>query len=131
MLFVDTSSPGGVRDWDVRRNQVHDNSRACPHAEGGGPPLSGLGIGLLGTRGVTVSANRVADNHPSEQTPLAGGLFLASSKALGGADPVGNLISANFAHRNRPGDLVYDGSGTNNRLRGNDCRRSLPPGLCG
>jgi hypothetical protein len=47
----------------------------------------------------------------------------------GGARPSGNTVVGNAILRNDP-DLFWDGSGSNNRLSPNVCRRSIPAGLC-
>jgi hypothetical protein len=41
-----------------------------------------------------------------------------------------NTISDNELRNNSPADIVWDGAGTGNKFRDNDCRTSIPPGLC-
>jgi hypothetical protein len=118
LLLVNTGSPGGADGWNVAANRVSDNSRACAPADEGGPPLSGLGIGLLGTNGANVHRNVVTGNHPTERTPLVGGVILASSAAFEGSDPRGNAVTGNTVRGNAPADVVYDGSGRGNRVAG-------------
>jgi hypothetical protein len=120
-----------MKGWVADRNTVERNTLACSPAEGGGPPLSGLGIALLGTTGTLVNSNIVSGNHPTEKTPLTGGILVASSRALGGADPVRNVIRMNRLRNNAAADVVYDGSGDGNRFVRNDCRTTAPAGLCG
>ena len=45
-LMLDTDSPGGVSNWDIRSNTVKNNTLACPAEDG--PPTSGLGIAAVG-----------------------------------------------------------------------------------
>jgi nitrous oxidase accessory protein NosD len=128
--FLDAQLPGPATDWVARDNIVRNNTAACPPSEDIPVPLSGLGIALLGTARVLVQGNLVTGNQPTGDTPFAGGIVLASSLAFGGADPTDNLVRENLVRNNDPADLVYDGSGSNNRFIGNDCRTSVPDGLC-
>jgi nitrous oxidase accessory protein NosD len=128
--FLDAQLPGPATDWVARDNIVRNNTAACPLSEDIPVPLSGLGIALLGTARVLVQGNLVTGNQPTGDTPFAGGIVLASSLAFGGADPTDNLVRENLVRNNDPADLVYDGSGSNNRFIGNDCRTSVPDGLC-
>jgi hypothetical protein len=59
----------------------------------------------------------------------AGGIVVLSSHALtGGGDPEFDAIVGNRAFRNRPADLIWDGSGTHIRFRHNHCGTSAPAG---
>jgi hypothetical protein len=129
-MIVLSTSAARASWWTIGSNVVRDNTHACAPAEEGGPPLSGLGIGLLGSGHVTVDGNTVSGNRPAEDTPLVGGILLASSADLGGADPVATLIRGNTARGNQPADLLWDGSGWGNRFAANTCGRSLPAGIC-
>lgn len=131
IAFVETGQPAPTGDWVTRDNTVRDNTLACPPPEEGGPPLSGFGIALLGTSSVDVTGNLVAGNHPTEETPVSGGILVVSSASLGGADPAGNAVRENRVGNNEPADLVYDGSGTGNLFTRNSCATSIPDGLCG
>jgi hypothetical protein len=129
--FLDGPLPGPVSDWGARDNVVRNNRSACPASEDIPVPLSGLGIALLGTDNVIVRGNRVTGNEPTGETLVAGGIVVASTAALGGADPTDNLVRHNRARNNLPADLVYDGSGSGNRFVRNRCETSIPAGLCG
>jgi parallel beta-helix repeat protein len=125
---LDTGAPVQPSRWMIRGNIVSHNNAACePNEEA--PPLSGAGIVLFGAHDTTVRDNRVNNNRASGPSAVRGGIVVVASPAGGGV-PVGNLITGNTAHRNSPADLVYDGSGSNNRFRNNDCGRSIPRGLC-
>jgi nitrous oxidase accessory protein NosD len=129
LLETDEDSP--TRDWVARGNTVRDNSLACAPPEEGGPPLSGVGIALLGASHTEVAGNDVSGNHPTEETPLGGGILVASSASLTGSDPAGDTVRANRVKGNGPADLVYDGSGKGNVFAKNACGTSVPDGLCG
>ena len=78
-----------------------------------------------------MTGNDVSGNHPTEDTPLAGGILVVSSASLSGSDPAGDTIRSNHLHGNAPADLVYDGSGKGNTFAKNVCGASAPDGLCG
>ena len=118
MLLVDTAGDGPAGDWSVAGNTVRRNTAACPPTEDVPAPLSGFGIALLGTDATTVEGNAVSGNHPTADTPIVGGIVLASAGSVGGADPTGTVVRGNTARGNDPADLVYDGSGSGNRLTG-------------
>jgi hypothetical protein len=127
-VLLNTSGPGGVHDWLLRDNQVHNNDRFCKSEDG--PPLSGIGIGIAGGRNNTIAHNDVWANRPAKDVPFAGGIVLVSSKPFGGSVESGNLIKGNIAYKNRPADIVWDGQGQRNRFVNNHCGRSIPNGLC-
>jgi hypothetical protein len=109
---------------------VADNIAACPPSQDIPVPLSGFGIALAGTHRVIAVDNLVTGNHPSGDSIFSGGIVVASTTAFGGADPTANLVAANRAHANRPADVIYDGSGSDNRFTANRCATSIPDGLC-
>ncbi len=91
--------------------------------------LQGGGILLLGATHSLVTHNKVVGN--SGKQINSGGIVVASAKALThGSNPNFDTISFNFAFRNHPADLVWDGTGVGVRFKGNACGTSLPPGLC-
>ena len=47
-----------------------------------------------------------------------------------GSDAAHNTIVGNTVRDNQPSDLVYDGLGTGNHFRYNECNTSDPPGPC-
>jgi nitrous oxidase accessory protein NosD len=127
VLALNTGS--GAGNYRIRDNQVTANNRGCRAAEG--PPTSGLGIVLAGTRDVRVEDNRVLRHQATGPSPLgSGGIAVISTKSMGGADPVNNSVSDNTARDNHPSDILYDGSGSGNRFKDNNCQSSQPPGLC-
>ena len=46
-------------------------------------------------------------------------------------DPNHTVVRGNQLWANTPADLLYDGTGTDNRLSANRCQTSIPDGLCG
>ena len=56
--------------------------------------------------------------------------MLVSSKPLGGTNPAHDLIARNFAFGNVPADIHWDGTGGQNRFKGNRCDTSQPSGFC-
>jgi nitrous oxidase accessory protein NosD len=125
MLFLaDEPGPAGV--FDVRGNKVVNNTRACPAFEGA-PPLSGVGIALLGARGMEIKSNHIIHNVPSGPTGLSGGVVVVSG--FKGTPPTNNTVTGNTIHRNKP-DIFWDKRGSGNRLKPNDCKTSKPGRLC-
>ena len=125
MLFLaDEPGPAGV--FEVRGNEVVNNTRACPAFEDA-PPLSGIGIALLGARGMEIQDNHIVHNVPSGPTAFSGGVVV--SKGFGGTAPTNNTVVRNKILRNKP-DIFWDKSGSGNRLAPNNCKTSKPGGLC-
>lgn len=129
IVLLDTSLPNPVSRWVIRNNIASHNQEACPGGDEG-PPLSGAGIGLIGVRETTVEGNRTNNNRATGPSVLSGGIVLRAASDVGGPAPINNLIRNNVAHRNRPYDIFWDGSGSSNRFVNNDCDRSSPPGIC-
>src|SRR5262245_45514048 len=131
LLLADTASEGAASRWTVLGNTVARNTASCPPSEDVPVPLSGFGIALLGTQATVVAGNTVTGNHPTSDAPIVGGVVLASATSIGGAEPTRTTVSGNVIRGNEPADLVYDGSGSQNRVAGNRCETSAPEGLCG
>jgi parallel beta-helix repeat protein len=125
MLFLaDEPGPAGV--FDVRGNKVENNTRACPAFEDA-PPLSGVGIALLGARGMEIKGNHIVHNVPSGPTGFSGGVVV--TKGFRGTPPTNNTVTSNTILRNKP-DIFWDKSGSGNRFKPNDCKTSKPGSLC-
>jgi parallel beta-helix repeat protein len=124
MFLADEPGPAGV--FDVHGNEVMNNTRACPSFEGA-PPLSGIGIALLGARGMEIKHNQIVHNVPSGPTGLSGGVVV--TKGFKGTPPTNNTVTGNMILRNKP-DIFWDKSGSGNRLKPNNCKTSKPGGLC-
>jgi nitrous oxidase accessory protein NosD len=123
-FLADAPGPAGV--FDVRGNTVVNNTRACPSFEGA-PPLSGVGIALSGVRGMEIKGNNIVHNVPSGPTGFSGGVVVVSG--FEGTPPTNNTVTANTILRNKP-DIFWDKSGSGNRLKPNNCKKSEPGRLC-
>jgi nitrous oxidase accessory protein NosD len=135
ILGLDTGEePDGVGnvsagDWRLAGNKVSNNTKACPANEEA-PPLSGVGIALLGPDDYVLSGNKITGNTPSGETAFSGGVVVLDSTDLaGGTTPNGNVVRGNIITGNDP-DILYDGSGSGNVFAHNNCSSSVPPDLC-
>lgn len=125
MLFL-ADAPGPAGAFGVSANKVVNNTRACPAFEDA-PPLSGVGIALLGARGMEIKGNHIVHNVPSGPTSFSGGVVV--TKGFGGTAPTNNTVVGNTILRNKP-DIFWDKSGSGNRFKPNNCKTSKPGGLC-
>ena len=115
-----------AKDWTLKHNNVTANNKACAGGgEEGGPPTSGTGIAVLGGIDIDVIDNGVFGNvpDPSISSPFSGGIVV-------GENSKGTRVASNNAIGNRPFDLVFDGTGEDNKFVANDCLTSQPDGLC-
>ncbi|MGH8888789.1 MAG: right-handed parallel beta-helix repeat-containing protein [Acidothermaceae bacterium] len=136
LAIIDTSDGVTTGRISVRHNAIVANSRYC--AAGEAPSESGVGVGLIGTSAVVVTANLISGNVASTdpttgqaaQLSGAGLLLLDASGLTGGAAPTGNRITGNLVLRNAPQDVVTDGSGSGNTFAGNNCGQSTPASIC-
>jgi hypothetical protein len=130
MWFL-ADEPGPAGGFDVAGNTVTNNTRACAATEET-PPLSGIGIALVGARDVELQGNHIIGNVPSGPSGIhPGGVVVVRS--IEGTPPRtpprNNSIVGNMFLRNRP-DIFWDKSGSGNRLVGNLCDTSVPTRLC-
>jgi nitrous oxidase accessory protein NosD len=116
-----------LSDWTAEGNTATGNNGVCPEAPNF-PAFSGIGILLGGTHAVHVTRNVVLGNR-SNDSQLAGGIVVASTVSLGGANPTDNVVSRNAALLNRP-DIRWDGTGSGNRFKHNICAVSIPSSIC-
>jgi len=132
IVIVDSGeNPAPTTHWSGWGNVASHNNRECTAEQGGGAPsLSGIGITLFGASHSSLRANWTNGNRPSGPSVFSGGIVVASAAPAGGADPVGDLVKRNHAHRNSPFDILYDGSGSGNRFVKNDCGTSSPSWIC-
>jgi parallel beta-helix repeat protein len=120
---------GSVGNFEVKGNQVENNTRKCP-AEQGREAFSGIGIGLFGARGMEVTGNHLSGNVPSGPTAVSGGVVVGVDPLFGGTTkPTNNTVIGNHFGRNKP-DIFWDESGSGNRFLGNLCNTSVPSSLC-
>ncbi len=112
-----------LSEWSVERNTATANNGACAAIPEAFPAFSGIGILLGGTHMVTVTGNVVLGNRPTNDSGYAGGIVLVSTEGAPffARDPEDNVVSHNIVFLNRPGDIVWDGTGTGNRFQHNLC----------
>ena len=125
VVLADLPGPAGL--FQLSGNRVTDNTKACAAGEDIPFPLSGVGVGLLGATGVTLTGNLITGNVPSADTAFQGGVVVTTG--LGGTPPTNNHVHGNTILNNEP-DLFWDGSGTGNAFQGNRCQTSSQAGLC-
>jgi parallel beta-helix repeat protein len=120
---------GSVGNFEVKGNQVENNTRKCP-AEQGREAFSGIGIALFGASGMEVTGNHLSGNVPSGPTAVSGGVMVGVDPLFGGTTkPMNNSVIGNHFGRNKP-DIFWDESGSGNRFVGNLCNTSVPSRLC-
>ena len=56
--------------------------------------------------------------------------MLSAAKISHGSNPDHDAVAANRAFRNRPADLIWDGTGRGVHVRGEPLRDVRPAGLC-
>ena len=134
ILILNTGAPVDTGDWLAKHNNVTANSRRCDPVEGGeAPPLSGVGIAVLGGHGIHLIDNGVFGNKTAEgfESAFGGGIVVLASPFVG-PEPVpstGVKVAFNTAIGNDP-DLFWDEQGSGNSFFRNDCLTSQPDGLC-
>jgi len=129
ILVLDDGQPGGAGNVTIRHNSVVRNNLLCPKTEETPVDFQGGGILLLGATRTLVAANSVAGNR-GNQFNSGGIVVLSAHPVTGGSDPAFDTVRNNTAFRDRPADLIWDGTGTGVRFTGNHCATSSPPGLC-
>ncbi|MFG1709976.1 nitrous oxide reductase family maturation protein NosD [Nonomuraea sp. M3C6] len=106
----DGEPDGGVTDCLIAGNDLHGNglaSGAEPDGLGAaGPPISGVGLALIGTHRVVVVDNHIHDNHPSGESVMGAAFVMSSSQGWGGDDALDNHVSWNRVHGNTPLDYL-------------------------
>ena len=124
---------GGVRDCLVAGNDLHGNdlaSGAEPDGLGAaGPPISGVGLALIGTHRVSVVDNHIHDNHPSGESVMGAGFVIGSSKEWGGDDALDNHVLWNRITGNSPLDFQLGADLARQVFAGNVADKGEPPGL--
>lgn len=129
-ILVLGDAPGPAGEFSLTANAVRDNTRVCPAGEEA-PPLSGVGIALVGAHDNTLRFNLITGNRPGGPTAFSGGVVVVSGIAEEGATgtpSTGNRVSGNLVLGNDP-DLFWDEQG-DNEFTANICRTSSPDDLC-
>jgi parallel beta-helix repeat protein len=129
-ILVLGDAPGPAGEFSMTGNAVRDNTRACPAGEEG-PPLSGVGIALVGAHDNSIRLNLVTGNRPGGPSAFSGGVVVISGlgeEGPTGIPSTGNRIVGNLVLGNDP-DLFWDERG-DNVFAANICRTSSPDDLC-
>ena len=116
---VDTPAGEATGQLTVTGNAISGNDGYFP-GDDSAPPVSGVGIALVGTTDSAVSGNRITDNSPSADVPFSGfgiGLFDATG-ITGGNTAARNRITGNHISGS-PVDLLDASSGPDNAVHGN------------
>jgi parallel beta-helix repeat protein len=129
MFFEADGFKEPVSGFEVKGNTVENNTRSC-RAGQFERNVSGVGIALLGTTNMEVTANHLSGNVPSGPTAVSGGVVVSTDPAFGGSAKLrNNSVTGNHFGRNKP-DIFWDKSGSGNRFLGNLCDTSVPSSLC-
>jgi parallel beta-helix repeat protein len=128
-MFFEAFKAEPVGGFEVKGNTVTHNTRSCRAAQFD-RNFSGIGIALLGARGMEVKANHLSGNIPSGPTPVSGGVVVSTDPFGGGTiKPMDNSVIGNHFGHNKP-DIFWDESGSGNSFLGNLCDSSVPSRLC-
>jgi parallel beta-helix repeat protein len=128
-MFFEAAPSQPVDDFEVKGNTVENNTRSCRAAQFGAN-FSGIGIAVLGARGMEVTGNQISGNVPSGPTPVSGGVVVATDPFdEGTTTPRNNSVTGNHFGHNKP-DIFWDKSGSGNSFLGNLCDTSVPSSLC-
>jgi parallel beta-helix repeat protein len=129
-MFFEADEDEWPSDFEVTGNTVEDNTRSCRAGQQIDRNVSGIGIALLGARDMEVTGNHLSGNVPSGPTRISGGVGVAVTPYFKDEPkPRNNTVTGNNFGRNKP-DIYWDGTGTGNVLRPNNCNTSVPARLC-
>jgi hypothetical protein len=129
-FLLDDGESGGLRSMHLWHNTSTANDKACPADEEGAPPLSGIGVLLVGARRTTLESNWITNNVPSGPSFKSGGLVMLSARQFGGLPLRHDRVRSNTITGNSTLDVFYDGSGFDNHFPGNTCATSQPAWIC-
>ncbi|MEQ3550193.1 right-handed parallel beta-helix repeat-containing protein [Pseudonocardia nematodicida] len=105
---------GGVTDCAVADCELTGNGLSAgiddePETLGAaGPPMSGIGLAMIGVQRVTVTGNRITGNHPGGFSVMGAALVVGSSADWGGSDPADISVERNIIRDNSPADIDVD-----------------------
>jgi nitrous oxidase accessory protein NosD len=126
---------GGVSDCLVADNDIYANTLASggnPEGLGAaGPPISGVGLSMIGTTRVTAVGNRVRGHHPGGPSVMGAAIVVGSSKDWGGDDPVDNYLLWNESVDNAPLDIAIADGIPSQYLANNAARLTAPEKIDG
>lgn len=133
LLVLDDGQPGGAGDVNITDNNISGNNQFCPATpDPSSPPAhGGAGVVLFGAIRTVVSDNEINNNGVAQVEALGrGGVVVISAAPFGGGNPLNNTVKDNEILNNSQFDILWDGSGTGNSFLDNECKTSVPPGLC-
>ena len=111
IFLLDTGAPGIGGQVRVYDNTVTANNNACPPGSDS-PPISGIGIGILGDTGTQVEHNTVRNNAAGGPSALpSGGLILLDTTGFGGTAPTTTASRRTGCRRTRPSTSSATGPG--------------------
>jgi Right handed beta helix region len=131
ILVLDDGQAGGAGNAVIEGNSVFRNNKFCKASGDTSVNLQGGGILLLGATQTKVLSNSIKGNRGTQLN--SGGIVVASAKPLtngAGSDPEFDTIARNTAFNDHPADLIWDGTGNSINFVGNQCKASIPTGLC-
>lgn len=107
---------GGVADCLIADCDLTGNSLAAggedPEALGAaGPPMSGVGLAMIGAQRVAVVGNRITGNHPGGPSVMGAAFVVGSSADWGGSASADNTVEWNTISGNSPADVQADPDG--------------------
>ena len=115
-LLVLADAPGPAGSVDAHASSFNHNTNACPESDDGTPPLSGIGVAIVGGNDVRLDGNTIQNNVPGGDTAFTGGVVMLPGD-------LGSLPSNISFHGNHMGgnsqDFVTLGPGTNIKISGN------------
>lgn len=129
-ILVLAGAPGPATNWKLTNNNVNKNNNACAGDPADGePPLSGIGIALLGAANTSVTNSTVKGNSKGSNPSAASGGILVMTSPAAPIAPKNDTVKNNHLSGNSPFDLFWDMTGSA-KFSGNRCKTSSPAGLC-
>jgi len=126
-LMVLADAPGPAGSFTISGNRVVNNNKACKgDPDEGLPPMSGVGIALLGAHDTVVKNNVVRNQSAAHASFIHGGIVVG--RGIRGTPPRADRIFGNVSLGNSP-DVFWDSSGSV-RFHSNLCRTSRPGSVC-
>jgi hypothetical protein len=115
-LLVLADAPGPAGNVDAHASSFDHNTKACPASDDGTPPLSGIGVAILGGNDVRLDGNSIEGNVPGGDTAFTGGVVMLPGD--GGSLPTNISFHGNHMGGNTQ-DFLTLGPGTNVKISGN------------
>jgi hypothetical protein len=116
-MLVLADAPGPAGDVTAHNSSFSHNQKACEAEEDEGtPPLSGIGVLIVGGNDVRLNGNTISDNVPSGDTVASAGVAVIVGDQ--GTAPTNIAIHGNHMTGNSE-NLVDDGSAVNLKFSGN------------